>query len=207
MRRIDSLRYIWGNAYSVTSSGEYHGDPTSWELYGSMDDSEMILLDIQQNVSFTRRQQVLYFTLSSSTFVFNKFYFHISISPLSLHILLEDTTSDHLALTEFQILSVNQRVTSGELEYPVDSVNMIVNVDPISIRPISSFYTNYTVEPELPGALTLHPVTGILSGYPTSVLHTTFTISAIHFLTHKSSSFSITITAEGIGDTRFLLFP
>ena len=195
MRRIDSLRYIWGNAYSVTSSGEYHGDPTSWELYGSIDDSEMILLDIQQNVSFTRRQQVLYFTLS------------ISISPLSLHIPLEDTTSDHLALTEFQILSVNQRVTSGELEYPVDSVNMIVNVDPISIRPISNFYTNYTVEPELPGALTLHPVTGILSGYPTSVLHTTFTISAIHFLTHKSSSFSITITAEGIGDTRFLLFP
>lgn len=75
------------------------------------------------------------------------------------------------------------------------NISVYKDIEMAEVYPSSSYYTGFTIQPQLPAGLTLDPFSGMLSGTATSVTSapTTYTITAQKF-TGGSQSTTVTIS-------------
>ncbi|KAK8792025.1 hypothetical protein WA158_005402 [Blastocystis sp. Blastoise] len=176
----------------VSNTNNPHGDPASWNLFGSLTGENYVKLDERENIFFNERGEEKCFPIINDM---NQpwLYYNVVFTSLS-----DDESSPYIfALSEIRLLIENyKKYEERELLYIPSTIISYVNLPFFSARPQVSYFTNFEiVGGTLPAGLRLDSSTGLIVGTPTSIMQTTdYIIKATFYSgTVKQTTISITI--------------
>ncbi|KAK8815432.1 hypothetical protein WA158_003644 [Blastocystis sp. Blastoise] len=183
---LPSTELYWFNAYSITSANTAaYGDPTSWTLSASQDGVSWIPLDSKEAVFTSRNQRYDYKLLDNLK----------SFRAVKLQL---NSSSTSISLGSFNVYSCNYSPMDGTLKYTNTSMEAYAYVTNIYNIPLTTGFTQFTIDPALPHGLSLDPNTGIISGIPTIIMSTSrYMITAHNILSSLTSSCTVTIRIYG----------
>ena len=154
-------RHEWFNTYTLTSSGSYpERDPTTWRLEGSKDGLTWNRIDYQSNYVFSGRRQTATFMVKSN---------RVSYNMLRLVIIKVRGATESIAqLSEFAIYASEGELLESGLSYETTEFTyMSAITENFSIKPVSSGYLNFAINPALPAGITIDADSGEISGSTT----------------------------------------
>ena len=154
-------RHEWFNTYSLTSSGSYpERDPTTWRLEGSKDGLTWNRIDYQSNYVFSGRRQTATFMVKSN---------RVSYNMLRLVIIKVRGATESIAqLSEFAIYASEGELLESGLSYETTEFTyMSAITENFSIKPVSSGYLNFAINPALPAGIMIDADSGEISGSTT----------------------------------------
>ena len=154
-------RHEWFNTYSLTSSGSYpERDPTTWRLEGSKDGLTWNRIDYQSNYVFSGRRQTATFMVKSN---------RVSYNMLRLVIIKVRGATESIAqLSEFAIYASEGELLESGLTYETTEFTYMAAItEGFSIKPQSSGYLNFAINPALPAGITIDADSGEISGSTT----------------------------------------
>ena len=177
----------WFNGYRVVSGNDSPSrDPKHWTFLASNDGVTWTLLDEQTRTeAFPARSTAYDYPLRSNNQMYSRFKWVIS-----------DNFGDSMfQIAQLGVVANNLPIISG-LQYESNTINTSAFID-ISLAPISSGYSNYSINPSLPSGVTLNASTGVISGaFESGINSQPYTVSAVNLL-GNTDTFVITITVIG----------
>ena len=180
------------NKYSISSANDSPArDPKHWKIYGSMNGSDWVVIDEQDNVSFPNRKE-------TKEFIMNQYVSYNAYKFEFIERAAADTWNMY-QFSEWNLMLSNQPFVTPGISYPQTSYTSSVGGDPVSIAPEQSFgYSNWQITPNLPAGLNINTNNGVISGSPTAgIAQTTFTVSAVYGLDSQTytTTFSLMVVS------------
>ncbi|KAK8797176.1 hypothetical protein WA158_004386 [Blastocystis sp. Blastoise] len=180
------------NKYSVRNSVWGRGrDPKNWELLGSNDGTNWVLLDTQEDMYFVERRTTLTFELPNQNVAYNMY-------RLNVKAVYENAEGE---IAEIDLYACNTEIAANTLRYPSTSYSFVTSMDTADIKPYVSGYTSFTITPALSAGLSFNTNTGRISGTPTAVSTQLYTISGTYSATNTQQQTTITITVADCPST------
>ena len=189
--------YQWElmNQYELATANDVPTrDCRSWKIYGSMDETDWVLLDEQVDIEWTARYQRKEFTIENYVAYHAYKWECTRIDPPAVWTL-------SMQMSEWNLLLTDQPFVTPGLHYPQDEYTWSVVLDTVSVSPSSVGFSNFAIAgPEgvtLPTGLTFSTANGEITGTPLAPLAATvFTISATGS-DGQSYTTTLTITVNG----------
>ena len=168
-------RYLHGsmetiNKYCIGSHWQlFDYNPSSWTLEGSNDGEEWTVLDVQEEIEFTRYSDHLCYYMMNQDKPYNQFRFNC----------YQAFGGDVCSVAEIHLYSVDySQIQIPPLSYKHSSLQGFINITMSSGIPTTDYYHNYTISPALPSGLKLSKGNGVISGVPRVASDSNYTITA-----------------------------
>ena len=190
--KFDDGRRELINKYTVSTANDSPArDPKHWKIYGSMNGSDWVEIDEQDNITWNSRYE-------TKTFIMNQY---ISYNAYKFEFIERAGTDtwNMYQFSEWNLMLSNQPFITPGISYPQTVYTTSVGADPITIAPEqTSGYFNWQINPTLPAGLSFSTSTGTITGSPTAGLEqTTFTVTATYNVNSQqyTTTFSLTVVA------------
>ena len=179
---FNNNRREWFNQYSFTSSSSNPDrDPMTWRVEGSNDGLTWNRIDYQSNFLFTSRLQTAVFKVASNRISYNQVRFAI--------VATRDSNSNVAQLAEIQLTATTDEVLGNDLLYSTNSTAYVVGItEDFAIKPLSSGFQAFAINPALPAGITINEDSGVISGATTQ--------------TAAEAAYTITATSSVLGVSR-----
>ncbi|KAK8793324.1 hypothetical protein WA158_004683 [Blastocystis sp. Blastoise] len=191
----------WVNGYSIsTALITTYGDPTGWKISAAnyMDPNinpttssstttttttTWIELDTKDYINWEGRKEYKYMSLRSNQQCYMAFKLEI----------LGSTVANRISLSTFTpyISNINEIPTG--LQYESSTITAYKDITAVSIYPISSGYTSYSITPSLPAGLTFSPFSGSITGITSTDHSGSYTITATNIINQQTSTFILNL--------------
>ena len=174
----------------VTNSNAPRNDPRAWSIEGSMDGQSFTILKEESDMYFDSRSASYCYYMPGNTQAWT--YYRLTLKEARV-----DDVDNYYSLADWNLyLEDLSSIVIPELSFsPSDLVGYTDGEIP-SATCSSSYYSTFSIEPELPSGLSFSTTTGLISGTSTSVIPTTtYTIKALTPAGEEKST-TITLTVE-----------
>ena len=174
----------------VTNWDALRHDPREWKVSGSLDGITFVELDHQQEIYFEERLTSYCFYMLSNTVA----YSHYKLTLIKAR---TDEANNHYALCQWNLyLEDFSQATVPAFAMEPSTLVGYTDAEFPKAAASSPYYHSFTISPALPAGLTLSPMSGAISGVPTTpVAVATYQLSAVDHLGETKTT-SITLSVE-----------
>lgn len=203
------FRGEYTNHYTIASGSQFSKtDPRSWELYGSNNNEDFVLLDSRSDEVFSYRMEKRSFAINNKPKNYRYYKFRICRSLVCIMIVVSNNGDKEK--TALSLFSLNAQYTwlVPSLLYKRENI-VFFEFEIVHITPISSGYSHFqivnTTNP-LPKGLSFNVNTGCLHGRLHAPLSSTnITVTAENMIDHTHDSFTFSLEGRQCSDDHSII--